>query len=165
MLGAAGDVPVGQPLQRQPAQGVRRVDAPVARVRVHVRHVQQQPRAGALQQLGEVLAFGELVFRPVEEGGDGFQGERAVQFGLHRADVPDHHTQRLPGPGHRQQVPGVQPTRADEGDVFAGQRGVQRGGRRGEPGHAVRMQGLGTAQGQPRAVRCDGDAAVAQPGQ
>jgi hypothetical protein len=68
-LDPAGHVHVGDPLQGQGVQEGERVAAVVAGVGVQVGHVQQQPGAGPLQQLGQEGGLVQLGRRPLQQGG------------------------------------------------------------------------------------------------
>ena len=72
---AARDVDVRQAVEREPVEHGHRVVAVVAGVGVEVGHVEQQQGAGALEQLGDEVALVELGFRPLDQGGDGLEGQ------------------------------------------------------------------------------------------
>ena len=153
VLGTTGDVHVRHPLQRDRVEQRLRVRAAVQRVRVHVGDVEQQHRAGALEQGGEELALGVLVVRPVEQRRDRLQRERDVQLGLDLAHVRGQDVQRGAAAGQRQQVPGFPATRAHERDVLAHQRRIERRGAGGEVGDPHGVERLRTPQGEPHPVR------------
>ncbi len=128
-LEAAGDMHVGDRIEGQRRQRLGGVLAPVDVVGVQVGHVDQQPHAGPLDQLGQELALGQLLTRPGEQRGDVLQGQRHRQRVLRDADVLAQHVQRVPGARHGQQVAGLQArgggeraARPDVGDVLGDQR-------------------------------------------
>ncbi|GAA3032995.1 hypothetical protein GCM10020000_07610 [Streptomyces olivoverticillatus] len=82
---------------------------------MEVGDVDEKADARALDQLGEELPFRELVLRPGEERRDVLQGKGYGQQLLGDTDVLAEDVQRVPGAGHRQQVPGF-----DAGDAVSG---------------------------------------------
>lgn len=113
-------------LDRQLVECLRGVLAPVDVVGVEVRHVDEEPDAGAVDEVVEELPLGHLLARPVDEGRDVLQGERHGQRVLGDADVLAQHVQGVPGARHRQQMPGLQLRRRGEGAPRPDERDVLR---------------------------------------
>lgn len=63
---AAGDVGVGEPLQRVGGELGGRVHTGIAGIAIDVCHIDEQPDVGALEHLGDELGVGQLVLRPAE---------------------------------------------------------------------------------------------------
>ncbi len=157
-------------LHRQFVQRLRRVLAEVDVVGVQVGHVDQQPHPGPLDQLRQELPLGELLVGPGDQRGDVLQGERHRQRVLRDPHVLAEHVQRVPGAGHRQQVPRLQPRRRGqrppgphERDVLGHQGRPQQFGARRESGEPVGVGPVRAAEAERHPVRHDGHPALAQP--
>ena len=136
-----------------------RVLAPVAGVGVHVGDVQQQQRAGAVEDLGEELRLGQLVVGPVEQRGDRLQRERHRQLGLRlrrRWRPPRRAPPGVRGTGSRCPT-SRRPARTNAmcSLTSGASSSSAHGGEVGDPGGVER---LGAAEREPDAVRDHRDA-------
>jgi hypothetical protein len=102
-----------------------RVGAEVDVRGVQVGDVDQQQRPRTVGDLGQELPLGQLLVGPGQQRRDVLQRQRQRQrerqLVLGDPDVLGEDGERVPGPGHRQQMPGVPCTGPGEGDVLADQ--------------------------------------------
>jgi hypothetical protein len=102
---AAGHVDVGDGLDGEFVEGLRGVLATVDVVRVQVGHVDEEPDAGAVDQVVEELPLGHFLAGPGDQRGDVLHREGDGQGRLGGTDVLAQDVQRVPGARNRQQVP------------------------------------------------------------
>ena len=125
----------------------------VVRVGVEVGEVEQQQRAGALDELADERRLVHLRLGPLDERRDVLERERHGERLLGDRDVLGDDLQRRARARHRQQVAGLAPVGAHERDVLADERRVDALRDRVEVRQARRLRPLGA---RPATARCRG---------
>src|SRR5882672_2173932 len=158
----AGHVHVGDSFEWNTVEEAGRVDAVIAPVRVEIRKIEQQQRAGAVQQFAEEIRFAHWRAGALEQRGDVFERQRHRQHGLCGAHVAHHDFERLVRAWYRQQMAGLDSAAAHEREVLAHQRCVQPARQARECAQARAIRQFGAAERKRNTVRDHRDTTAAQ---
>ena len=154
-VGVAGQMKLHDPLVRNRANVLDRVEVVVHARHVDVVHVEQQAAVGVGRHAGEKLPLGHGRADKADVGAGVFQDQRPLEKILHDADPLDDVPQRRFVERHRQQVVSVDAGHAGPTDVVRNPAGFDRVGQSFELGQVGKIQGVGAADRQRYAVHHD----------
>src|SRR5256886_8142018 len=163
--GAARNMDVGQPIERQPSQGGHRVPASVARVRVHVRDVEEQAGIRSPEQLSQERCLVHLRPGPLHQRGDVLECQREWEQPPGPGHVVNNDLKRLAGPWDGEQVSRLQAISPNKCEMLADEPGAQSLGYTSKMVEPSRVRALRTPKRKTETMHDDGDTPCHHPRQ
>src|SRR5438132_1695720 len=152
---AARNMDVGLPFEWQPSQGGHRVPASVARVRVHVRDVEEQAGVRSPEQLSQERCLVHLRPRPLHQRGDVLECQREWEQPPGPGHVVNNDLERLARSRDGEQVSRLQAVSPNKREMLADKPGVQSLGYTGEMVEPSRVRTLRTPKRKTETVHDD----------